>query len=160
MGTLGWSDGDPNVWGLWDAVLGTPTVGDFGMECWGPQRLGMQGWGAVEPNVWGCWGGGVFRAPQCGAVPPPGAAAMRRDEGCAAFGNVFTEVAENSAHGTVVARLPPGGGGVGGPGLQLCLEGADAAWFYLDGSSVRLNASNGRSLDREVGGPIRPPDSP
>lgn len=75
---------------------------------------------------------------------------MRRDEGCAAFGNVFTEVAENSAHGTVVARLPPGGGGVGGPGLQLCLEGADAAWFYLDGSSVRLNASNGRSLDREV----------
>ena len=85
---------------------------------------------------------------------------MRRDEGCAAFGNVFTEVAENSAHGTVVARLPPGGGGVGGPGLQLCLEGADAAWFYLDGSSVRLNASNGRSLDREVGGPIRPPDSP
>ena len=91
---------------------------------------------------------------------PPRAAAMRRDEGCAAFGNVFTEVAENSAHGTVVARLPPGGGGVGGPGLQLCLEGADAAWFYLDGSSVRLNASNGRSLDREVGGPIRPPDSP
>ncbi|XP_072216806.1 cadherin-related family member 5-like, partial [Excalfactoria chinensis] len=33
--------------------------------------------------------------------------------------------------------------------MQLCLEGADATWFYLDGSSMRLNASNGRSLDRE-----------
>ncbi|KAM6424710.1 cadherin-related family member 5-like [Rhynochetos jubatus] len=41
------------------------------------------------------------------------------------------------------------GGAPGGAGLQLCLAGADAAWFYLDGRSLRLNASDGRTLDRE-----------
>ncbi|XP_064590041.1 cadherin-related family member 5-like [Zonotrichia leucophrys gambelii] len=78
--------------------------------------------------------------------------ATARGDGCSGFGNLFTEIAENSAHGSLVARLPPpgdAGGAGGGPGLQLCLVGADAAWFYLDGRSVRLNVSAGRALDRE-----------
>nr|XP_047911660.1 uncharacterized protein LOC125181293 [Anser cygnoides] len=74
--------------------------------------------------------------------------ATARGEGCSGFGNVFTEIPENSAHGSLVARLPAGGD-AGGPALQLCLAGADAAWFYLDGRSLRLNASAGRALDRE-----------
>ncbi|XP_064309048.1 cadherin-related family member 5-like [Phalacrocorax carbo] len=79
--------------------------------------------------------------------------APARSDGCSGFGNLFAEVAENSAHGSLVARLPAGGGAAGGGaaggGLQLCLDGADAAWFYLDGRSLRLNASAGRALDRE-----------
>ncbi|XP_068787221.1 cadherin-related family member 5-like [Struthio camelus] len=67
---------------------------------------------------------------------------------CSGFGNVFTEIAENSAHGSLVARLPMAGD-PGSAGLQLCLEGADAAWFYLDGRTVRLNVSADRALDRE-----------
>ncbi|KAM6301733.1 cadherin-related family member 5-like [Podargus strigoides] len=55
---------------------------------------------------------------------------------------------ENSAHGSLVARLPVTGD-TGGTGVQLCLTGADAVWFYLDGRSVRLNVSAGRVLDRE-----------
>ncbi|XP_040398883.1 cadherin-related family member 5-like, partial [Cygnus olor] len=74
--------------------------------------------------------------------------ATARGEGCSGFGNVFTEIPENSAHGSLVARLPAGGD-AGGPALQLCLAGTDAAWFYLDGRSLRLNASAGRALDRE-----------
>ncbi|KAM7056825.1 cadherin-related family member 5-like [Acridotheres tristis] len=75
-----------------------------------------------------------------------------RGDGCSGFGNLFTEIAENSAHGSLVARLPPpgdAGGAGGGAGLQLCLVGTDASWFYLDGRSVRLNVSAGRALDRE-----------
>ncbi|XP_065524373.1 zinc finger homeobox protein 4-like isoform X4 [Lathamus discolor] len=74
--------------------------------------------------------------------------ATAQGDGCGSFGNVFTEIAENSAHGSLVARLPAGGDAPGAP-LQLCLIGHDAAWFYLDGRSLRLNASNGRALDRE-----------
>ncbi|KAM4672057.1 cadherin-related family member 5-like [Amazona ochrocephala] len=74
--------------------------------------------------------------------------ATAQGDGCSSFGNVFTEIAENSAHGSLVARLPAGGDTPGAP-LQLCLVGHDAAWFYLDGRSLRLNISNGRALDRE-----------
>ncbi|KAM9580218.1 cadherin-related family member 5-like isoform 2-T2 [Guaruba guarouba] len=74
--------------------------------------------------------------------------ATAQGDGCSSFGNVFTEIAENSAHGSLVARLPAGGDTPGAP-LQLCLIGHDAAWFYLDGRSLRLNVSNGRALDRE-----------
>ncbi|XP_048157865.1 cadherin-related family member 5-like [Corvus hawaiiensis] len=75
--------------------------------------------------------------------------ATARGDGCSGFGNLFTEIAENSAHGSLVARLPPPGDAGGGAGLQLCLVGTDAAWFYLDGRSLRLNVSAGRALDRE-----------
>ncbi|TRZ14526.1 hypothetical protein HGM15179_012553 [Zosterops borbonicus] len=76
--------------------------------------------------------------------------ATARGDGCSGFGNLFTEIAENSAHGSLVARLPPPGDGAGaGAALQLCLVGTDASWFYLDGRSVRLNVSAGRALDRE-----------
>nr|XP_021145853.1 cadherin-related family member 5-like [Columba livia] len=74
-------------------------------------------------------------------------ARVSRGDGCSSFGNLFTAIAENSAHGSLVARLP--GGDTGDTRLQLCLAGADATWFYLDGRSVRLNVSNGRALDRE-----------
>ncbi|KAM9635115.1 cadherin-related family member 5-like [Morphnus guianensis] len=74
--------------------------------------------------------------------------ATAQGDGCSGFGNLFTEIAENSAHGSLVARLPAAGD-AGSAGLQLCLAGADAAWFYLDGRSVRLNVSAGRALDRE-----------
>ncbi|XP_074725702.1 cadherin-related family member 5-like [Strix uralensis] len=70
-------------------------------------------------------------------------------DGCSGFGNLFTAIAENSAHGSLVARLPVAAGDAGGATLRLCLAGADAAWFYLDGRSVRLNVSDGRELDRE-----------
>ncbi|XP_068025681.1 cadherin-related family member 5-like isoform X2 [Melanerpes formicivorus] len=72
--------------------------------------------------------------------------ATAHGDGCGSFGNLFTEIMENSAHGSLVARLP---GDTGNGGLQLCLAGADAVWFYLDGRSVRLNVSAGRTLDRE-----------
>uniref|UniRef100_A0A8U7NE74 Uncharacterized protein n=1 Tax=Corvus moneduloides TaxID=1196302 RepID=A0A8U7NE74_CORMO len=75
--------------------------------------------------------------------------ATARGDGCSGFGNLFTEIVENSAHGSLVARLPPPGDAGGGAGLQLCLVGTDAAWFYLDGRSLRLNVSAGRALDRE-----------
>ncbi|XP_075285685.1 protocadherin-15-like [Opisthocomus hoazin] len=74
--------------------------------------------------------------------------AAARGDGCSGFGNIFTEITENSAHGTLVARLPAAGD-AGSAGLQLCLAGADAVWFYLDGRSLRLNVSAGRALDRE-----------
>ncbi|XP_063183522.1 cadherin-related family member 5-like [Chroicocephalus ridibundus] len=74
--------------------------------------------------------------------------ATARGDGCSSFGNLFTEIAENSAHGSLVARLPAAGD-TGSAGLQLCLAGADATWFYLDGRSLRLNISAGRTLDRE-----------
>ncbi|KAM9029121.1 uncharacterized protein PRD47_016572 isoform 3-T3 [Ara ararauna] len=74
--------------------------------------------------------------------------ATAQGDGCSSFGNVFTEIAENSAHGSLVARLPAGGDMPGAP-LQLCLIGYDASWFYLDGRSLRLNVSNGRALDHE-----------
>ncbi|KAF4805512.1 hypothetical protein TURU_000695 [Turdus rufiventris] len=73
--------------------------------------------------------------------------ATARGDGCSGFGNLFTEIAENSAHGSLVARLPPPGDAGGGAGLQLCLVGTDASWFYLDGRSVRLNVSAGQALD-------------
>uniref|UniRef100_A0A8C4UGH0 Cadherin domain-containing protein n=1 Tax=Falco tinnunculus TaxID=100819 RepID=A0A8C4UGH0_FALTI len=69
-------------------------------------------------------------------------------DGCSSFGNLFTEIAENSTHGSLVAQLPAAGD-TGSAGLQLCLAGADAIWFYLDGRSVRLNVSAERALDRE-----------
>ncbi|XP_062469646.1 cadherin-related family member 5-like isoform X4 [Pezoporus occidentalis] len=90
-------------------------------------------------------------APSCPALLAARLAlllATAQGDGCSSFGNVFTEITENSAHGSLVARLPAGGDAPGAP-LQLCLIGHDAAWFYLDGRSLRLNASNGRALDRE-----------
>ncbi|KAM6210958.1 cadherin-related family member 5-like [Sarcoramphus papa] len=129
-------------------------MGGSDLQTWGPTLgvgtlrhgdLGMGTWDAgTPPGTCTPWaGGGRARVP----VPDPAVAAARGD-GCSGFGNLFTEIAENSAHGSLVARLPAAGD-AGSAGLQLCLAGADAAWFYLDGRSVRLNVSAGRALDRE-----------
>ncbi|KYO26369.1 protocadherin Fat 1-like [Alligator mississippiensis] len=65
---------------------------------------------------------------------------------CSKGSNVFTELPENSANGTAVATLAlPAAGSV-----KLCLSGADATWFYLDGRTVRLQAAPGAPLDREA----------
>lgn len=134
-------------------------MGLLEMGTWGPgdgdlggrdasQGVGTQGWD-VHPV--GKGGGG-------GRVPVPIADTVvvaAWGDGCSSFGNLFTEIAENSAHGSLVARLPSAGD-TGSAGLQLCLVGADAIWFYLDGRSVRLNVSAGRALDREVLPPTQP----
>lgn len=126
------------IWGCGDTTDPGGVRRERGQR--GPRErdMGTQGWGPAGPH------------PTDTRVPIPGTAMAARGDGCSGFGNLFTEIAENSAHGSLVARLPPPGDAGGGAGLQLCLVGADAAWFYLDGRSVRLNVSAGRALDREV----------
>ncbi|KAM6096302.1 protocadherin Fat 4-like [Chlamydotis macqueenii] len=134
---------------------GTPVTGVGGLgrgwggdpQAWGPWRWGRGTWGTPRNQAPQGQGRRWGRPGRRGRVPVPDPApAAARGDGCSGFGNLFTEIAENSAHGSLVARLP---GDAGGAGLQLCLAGADAAWFYLDGRSVRLNVSAGRALDRE-----------
>nr|XP_025978648.1 uncharacterized protein LOC112997041 [Dromaius novaehollandiae] len=109
MGSEGWG---PRAWGPGDGDPGGQVPGDTGLGIVGP---------------------GAHRGPLIrGAVP------AAWGDRCSGFGNLFTEIAENSAHGSLVAQLPVVGD-PGSAGLQLCLAGADAAWFYLDGQTVRLN---------------------
>ncbi|XP_075781097.1 protocadherin-15-like [Pelodiscus sinensis] len=68
---------------------------------------------------------------------------------CGGGSNVFTELPENSPHGTLVANLTLSGE-PGGSSLQLALSGSDAGWFYLEGRTVRLSVSSGAALDREA----------
>ncbi|CAM5083897.1 unnamed protein product [Natator depressus] len=68
---------------------------------------------------------------------------------CSGGSNVFTELQENSPHGTFVANLTVFGEPESGS-LQLGLSGTDAGWFYLEGKTVRLSVSPGASLDREA----------
>lgn len=77
---------------------------------------------------------------------------------CSGGSNVFTELQENSPHGTFVANLTVFGEPESGS-LQLGLSGTDAGWFYLEGKTVRLSVSPGASLDREVGGAAAAGDS-
>ncbi|XP_064905475.1 cadherin-related family member 5-like isoform X2 [Columba livia] len=119
-----------------------------------PARPGQQRRGRRRPQLQAATEGPVpvpMASPSCPALLAAclvlQLARVSRGDGCSSFGNLFTAIAENSAHGSLVARLP--GGDTGDTRLQLCLAGADATWFYLDGRSVRLNVSNGRALDRE-----------
>ncbi|KAM4747021.1 protocadherin-15-like isoform 2-T2 [Rhinophrynus dorsalis] len=68
---------------------------------------------------------------------------------CSGGSNIFTEIPENSPHGTFVANLTVFGDPVTST-VKLCLSGTDADWFYLDGKNVWLNVSSGKTLDREV----------
>ncbi|XP_074882797.1 cadherin-related family member 5-like [Buteo buteo] len=48
-------------------------------------------------------------------------ATAARGDGCSGFGNLFTEIAENSAHGSLVARLPAAGDELESPVLMVAL---------------------------------------
>ncbi|KAM9171641.1 cadherin-related family member 5-like isoform 2-T2 [Pangshura tecta] len=67
---------------------------------------------------------------------------------CSGGSNIFTELQENSPHGTFVANLTVFGEPESSS-LRLGLTGADAGWFYLEGKTVRLSVLPGASLDRE-----------
>nr|XP_016852682.1 PREDICTED: uncharacterized protein LOC103280609 [Anolis carolinensis] len=68
---------------------------------------------------------------------------------CSGGSNIFTEIPENSPHGTLVSHLSVFGDPESST-VQLTLSGMDANWFYLDGKTVRLNASEEKVLDKEV----------
>ncbi|XP_067325494.1 protocadherin-15-like isoform X1 [Anolis sagrei] len=68
---------------------------------------------------------------------------------CSGGSNIFTEIPENSPHGTLVSHLSVFGDPESNT-VQLTLSGMDASWFYLDGKTVRLNASEEKVLDKEV----------
>ncbi|XP_053114526.1 uncharacterized protein LOC128328499 isoform X2 [Hemicordylus capensis] len=68
---------------------------------------------------------------------------------CSGGNNIFTEIPENSPHGTLVSYLTIPADPMSDI-IQLSLSGIDAEWFYLDGKAVRLNVSEERVLDREA----------
>ena len=61
--------------------------------------------------------------------------------------DVFTKIPENSHWGDVVAELMDESTV---EGVHWSLEGNDADWFFLDETSIRLNTSEEKVLDREV----------
>ncbi|XP_030330187.1 cadherin-related family member 5-like [Strigops habroptila] len=73
---------------------------------------------------------------------------LRGATGAAASGTCSRRSRRTAPTGAWWRGCRRGGDAPGAP-LQLCLAGHDAAWFYLDGRSLRLNVSNGRALDRE-----------
>lgn len=61
--------------------------------------------------------------------------------------DVYGSIRENSRYGDVVAEL------MVEPmveSVRWSLDGKDADWFFLEDSSIRLNASAEKVLDREV----------
>ncbi|XP_039353988.1 cadherin-related family member 5-like [Mauremys reevesii] len=96
-----------------------------------------------EPGCWLLAGG---RAPQALTRSPAHPAVADQ---CSGGSNLFTELQENSPHGTFVANLTVFGEPESSS-LRLGLTGADAGWFYLEGKTVRLSVSPGASLDREA----------
>ncbi|XP_056132691.1 cadherin-related family member 5 [Lampris incognitus] len=72
---------------------------------------------------------------------------------CLGGSDIFAKVRENSPMGQFVANLSI----FGDPGantIRLCLTGENADWLFLEGRTIRLNASSSRILDREVYGSI------
>lgn len=61
--------------------------------------------------------------------------------------DVFGSIRENSHYGEVVAELMVE---TTVEGVWWSLVGKDADWFFLEDSSIRLNTSTGKVLDREV----------
>lgn len=61
--------------------------------------------------------------------------------------DVFGMVRENSPYGEVVAKLMTD---TMEEDVWWSLDGKDADWFFLEDSSIRLNTSAERVLDREV----------
>ncbi|KAK1887169.1 Cadherin-related family member 5 [Dissostichus eleginoides] len=71
--------------------------------------------------------------------------------GCLDGQDVFTKIPENSHWGDVVAELMDESTV---EGVHWSLEGNDADWFFLDETSIRLNTSEEKVLDREAQGPV------
>ncbi|KAK5928111.1 hypothetical protein CgunFtcFv8_013201 [Champsocephalus gunnari] len=71
--------------------------------------------------------------------------------GCLDGQDVFTKIPENSHWGDVVAELMDESTV---EGVHWSLEGNDADWFFLDETSIRLNTSEEKILDREAQGPV------
>lgn len=68
---------------------------------------------------------------------------------CLGGSDIIASVKENSPMGKFISNLTI----TGEPGtntIRLCLTGSNANWFYLEGRTIRLNASVSRVLDREV----------
>lgn len=63
--------------------------------------------------------------------------------------DVFGMIRENSRYGEVVAELMVDSTE---ENVWWSLDGKDADWFFLEDSSIRLNTSAERVLDREVSG--------
>lgn len=61
--------------------------------------------------------------------------------------DVFGMIGENSRYGDVVAELMLESTE---ESVWWSLDGQDADWFFLEDSSIRLNTSAERVLDREV----------
>lgn len=68
---------------------------------------------------------------------------------CLGGSDIFASVRENSPTGLFIANISISGE-PGGNAVWLCLTGANAHWFYLEGRTIRLNTSLSRVLDREV----------
>nr|XP_040028968.1 protocadherin-15 isoform X2 [Gasterosteus aculeatus aculeatus] len=75
---------------------------------------------------------------------------------CGGGSDIFAALRENSPTGQFISELgitaEPGANRANS--LRLCVSGEDAAWFYLDGRTLRLNASDPRVLDKEAQGPM------
>uniref|UniRef100_A0A3B5AZL7 Cadherin domain-containing protein n=1 Tax=Stegastes partitus TaxID=144197 RepID=A0A3B5AZL7_9TELE len=67
---------------------------------------------------------------------------------CFGGSDIFASVRENSPVGQFISNIniaaDPGANAV-----RLCLSGDDADWFYLEGTTIRLNSSATKVLDRE-----------
>ncbi|KAM6986273.1 cadherin-related family member 5 [Aplochiton taeniatus] len=72
---------------------------------------------------------------------------------CLGGSDIFARIRENSPTGELIANLTIGEE-TGANSIRLCLTGENADWFYLDGTTIRLNSSFSRALDREVQGSI------
>lgn len=68
---------------------------------------------------------------------------------CLGGSDIFASVRENSPMGQFISNLSISGE-PGANAVRLCLTGDNADWFYLEGRTIRLNASVSRVLDREV----------
>ncbi|KAM8909097.1 cadherin-related family member 5 isoform 5-T8 [Spinachia spinachia] len=78
---------------------------------------------------------------------------------CGGGSDIFTALRENSPMGQFISELgmtAEAGANKAerATSLRLCVSGDDAAWFYLEGRTLRLNASDPRVLDREAHGPM------
>ncbi|XP_041746895.1 cadherin-related family member 5-like [Coregonus clupeaformis] len=65
--------------------------------------------------------------------------------------DVFSTIRENSMMGELIIELNTE---LTANDVVWSLTGEDADWFFLEGRSIRLNASLDRVLDREVQGPV------
>ncbi|XP_030633954.1 cadherin-related family member 5 isoform X2 [Chanos chanos] len=72
---------------------------------------------------------------------------------CLGGQDIFATVKENSPTGEFIANLSIAGD-PGANSIRLCLTGANADWFFLEGRTIRLNSSSSRVLDREVQGSV------